>query len=210
MGKRTNFPPAPRDFWPTPLKAVQPLIPHLDGIRRVAEPCAGEGDLVQHLESFGLCCTYQGDIATGQDALDLTSDDIADSPIITNPPFSKKSQPLLRRMLVHFPRISPATWLLLPADFASNQWFADFLPSCTDIVAIGRVKGTKGAGFASARVIRLGQSSTPTARPLQGCQKLAGANNAPDPTDPCGQIPASAVPPADNKPTASELAVTQP
>ena len=36
MGKRSNFYPlVPRDFYPTPLKAVQPLIPHLDGIRQI-------------------------------------------------------------------------------------------------------------------------------------------------------------------------------
>jgi hypothetical protein len=152
MSKRlnSNYPLEPKDLYPTPFKAVQPLIPHLDGIRRFAEACAGEGDLVRHLESFGLRCTYQGDIATGQDALELTSDDIANAPIITNPPYSRKSQPLLRRMIVHFQRIAPVTWLLLPSDFAHNQWFDPFLPSCTDIVAIGRVKwieGTKRAGF---------------------------------------------------------------
>jgi hypothetical protein len=135
MGKRSNFPLVPRDFYPTPLKAVQPLIPHLDGIRGFAEPCAGESDLVRHLESCGLRCVYQGDIATGRDALDLTSDDIANAPIITNPPFSRESQPLLRRMLVHFLHITSTVWLLLPADFASNQWFAPFLPQCSDIVA---------------------------------------------------------------------------
>ena len=92
MSKRlnSNYPLAPRDFYPTPFKAVQPLIPHLDGIRRFAEPCCGEGDLVRHLESFGLRCVYAGDIATGQDALELTSDDIAGAPIITNPPFSRQ------------------------------------------------------------------------------------------------------------------------
>ena len=73
MGKRSNFPKIPRDFVPTPLKAVEPLIPHLRGIRTFAEPCCGDGRLVRHLESFGLRCTYAGDIHdTGQDALDLT------------------------------------------------------------------------------------------------------------------------------------------
>ena len=48
-----------------------PLVPFLraGGIRTFAEPCAGNGDLVRHLESFGLRCVYQGDIRTGQDAL---------------------------------------------------------------------------------------------------------------------------------------------
>ena len=30
-----------------------------------------DGDLVRHLEGFGLRCTYQGDIRTGRDALEL-------------------------------------------------------------------------------------------------------------------------------------------
>jgi len=50
---------------------VLPLIPYLrgSGIRTFAEPCAGEGDLVRHLESFGLRCVYTGEIRTGQDAV---------------------------------------------------------------------------------------------------------------------------------------------
>ena len=116
-------------------------------MRTFAEPCCGDGALVRHLESFGLRCVYAGDISTGQDALDLTPADISGAPIITNPPFSRKSQPLLRRLIAHFLRIASAVWLLLPADFASNQWFAPFLSQCSDIVAFGRVRwfaGTKG------------------------------------------------------------------
>ena len=150
MGKRSNFERIPRDFYPTPFKAVRPLIPHVRGIRTFAEPCCGEGDLVRHLESFGLRCGYSGDIATGQDALTLTAADINGVPIITNPPFSLESQPLLRRLIAHFQRITSTVWLLLPADFASNQWFAPLLSSCSDIVAIGRVRwmaGTKNDGY---------------------------------------------------------------
>ena len=71
MGKRSNFERKERDFYPTPAKAVLPLIPHLRsaGIKTFAEPCCGRGHLVRHLESFGLTCVYAGDIATGQDAL---------------------------------------------------------------------------------------------------------------------------------------------
>ena len=71
MGKRSSFERRPGDFYATPLPAVLPLIPHLRGIRTFAEPCAGAGDLVRHLESFGLACAYAGDIASGQDALEL-------------------------------------------------------------------------------------------------------------------------------------------
>ena len=70
MGKRSNFERRPGDFYPTPRAAVVPLIPYLGGIRSFAEPCAGDGNLVRHLESFGLRCVYSGDIRDGQDALE--------------------------------------------------------------------------------------------------------------------------------------------
>jgi hypothetical protein len=143
MGKRSKFERREADFYPTPRAAVVPLIPYLRGIKSFAEPCAGDGALVRHLEAFGLRCVYAGDIRSGQDALATTDYGGPDS-IITNPPFSRESQPLLRRMLGHFPRIAPATWLLLPTDFASNQWFADFMPQCSDIVAFGRVRWFEG------------------------------------------------------------------
>ncbi len=58
MGKRSNFERREADFYPTPRAAVVPLIPYLRGIRSFAEPCAGDGALVRHLESFGLRCVY--------------------------------------------------------------------------------------------------------------------------------------------------------
>ena len=71
MGKRSNFERREADFYPTPRAAVVPLIPYLRGIRTFAEPCAGDGALVRHLEGFGLRCVYAGDIRDGQDALAL-------------------------------------------------------------------------------------------------------------------------------------------
>jgi len=80
MGKRSNFERRERDFYATPVKAVQPLIPHLRAIRTFAEPCVGEEDLVRHLEAeAGLRCVFQGDIRTGQDALLLTVEDLTRS-----------------------------------------------------------------------------------------------------------------------------------
>jgi hypothetical protein len=60
MGKRSDFERKERDFYPTPFKAVKPLIPHLRGVRTFAETCCGDGQLVRHLESFGLRCTFAG------------------------------------------------------------------------------------------------------------------------------------------------------
>ena len=48
MGKRSDFERKPRDFYPTPMEAVEPLLPHLPEGFKFAEPCAGNGALVEH------------------------------------------------------------------------------------------------------------------------------------------------------------------
>jgi hypothetical protein len=142
MGKRSNLERRPADFYPTPRAAVEPLVPYLRRIRSFAEPCAGDGDLVRHLESFGLHCAYAGDIRTGHDALALDRYDGADA-IITNPPYTRN---LMHRLIEHFQRILP-TWLLLDADWASTKQAAPYLTCCSDIVAIGRVKWIEGSKY---------------------------------------------------------------
>jgi hypothetical protein len=119
---------------------VLPLIPHLSGIRTFAEPCAGDGALVRHLEAFDLRCVYSGDIRTGQDALALDHYGAADA-IITNPPWSRD---VLHGLITHFQNIAP-TWLLLDADWKETRQAAPFLPHCSDIVPIGRVKWIEGS-----------------------------------------------------------------
>jgi hypothetical protein len=140
MGKRSNFERREADFYPTPRAAVMPLIPYLRGVWSFAEPCAGDGALVRHLESFGLRCVYSGDIRNGQDALELDHYDAADC-IITNPPYTR---PVMHALIEHFQRILP-TWLLLDSDWASTRQAAPFMASCSDIVAIGRVKWIEGS-----------------------------------------------------------------
>jgi hypothetical protein len=140
MGKRSNFKRREADFYPTPRAAVIPLIPHLRGIRNFAEPCAGDGALVRHLQGFGLRCVYSGDIRTGRDAFAVDSYGVADA-IITNPPYTRD---LMHRLIAHFQSIAP-TWLLLEMDWASTRQAAPFMPSCSDIVAIGRVKWIEGS-----------------------------------------------------------------
>lgn len=53
MGKRSNFVRNERDFYPTPLEAVIPLIDQLYPETRFIEPCAGNGALADHLEQYG-------------------------------------------------------------------------------------------------------------------------------------------------------------
>src|SRR5262249_13060748 len=140
MGKRSNFERREADFYPTPRAAVDPLIPHLRGIRTFAEPCCGDGDLIRHLESFGLRCVHQGDIRTGQDALAVAHYGAADA-IITNPPYTRE---LMHRLIAHFQCIT-STWLLLEADWAQTKQATPFMATCSDIVAIGRVKWIAGS-----------------------------------------------------------------
>ena len=56
--------------------------------------------------------------------------------IITNPPYTWL---ILEAMIRRFMKIAP-TWLLLESDFAFNLQSASFMPMCTDIVPIGRVR----------------------------------------------------------------------
>ncbi|WP_246738432.1 hypothetical protein [Bradyrhizobium sp. CCBAU 051011] len=140
MGKRSNFERREADFYPTPRAAVVPLIPYLRGVRSFAEPCAGDGDLVRHLQGFGLRCVYAGDIHTGQDALKFDHYGAADA-IITDPPYNR---PVMHVLIEHFQRIAP-TWLLLESDWASTRQASPFMASCSDIVAIGRVKWIEGS-----------------------------------------------------------------
>lgn len=142
MGKRSDgaFERRPQDHYPTPYGAVLPLIPFLKGVRVFAEPCAGDGDLVRHLESFGLKCGYSGDITQGLDALKTTGLHRYDA-IISNTPWDRK---ILHPMIEHFQRQCP-TWLLFDADWAHTRQAAPFLPQCSHIVAVGRVKWIPGS-----------------------------------------------------------------
>jgi hypothetical protein len=140
MGKRSNFERIPRDFYPTPAAAVPPLIPHLRGVRSFAEPCCGDGALVRHLESFGLRCVYAGDIAAGQDALALDKYGDAHA-IITNPPYTR---PAMHALVAHFQRIAP-TWLLIDYDWSATKQAAEYMPHCSDIVVLARLKWFEGS-----------------------------------------------------------------
>jgi hypothetical protein len=142
VGKRSSFERREADFYPTPRAAVLPLVPYLHGIRSFAEPCAGDGALVRHLQSLGLRCVYQGDIRTGQDALALDHYGDVDA-IITNPPYTRE---LMHRLIAHFQRIA-TTWLLLELDWAATKQAAPYMPTCSDIVTIGRVKWIDGSKY---------------------------------------------------------------
>lgn len=135
MGKRSDFARRPMDAYDTPYEAVPALIPHLQGIKRYAEPCCGDMRLADHLRTFGLECCWAGDIKDGQDALTLDTFNHPDA-IITNPPWTRE---ILHPMIMHFQRIAP-TWLLFDADWVHTRQAVPFIDQCSHIVSVGRVK----------------------------------------------------------------------
>jgi len=148
MGKRSDFQRKPRDYYPTPLAAVVPLIPHLPSSFTYAEPCAGDGRLIQHISKLlpGSECTFASDIELRDsdedieeiDAFDITDDHLHHSDlIITNPPWDRK---LLHPMIEHFSNLRP-TWLLFDADWVHTVQSSELVKTrLRKIVSIGRVK----------------------------------------------------------------------
>lgn len=151
MGKRSDFERKPRDYYPTPLAAVQPLIPNLPSSFSFCEPCAGDGRLIEHIEKLHSSCECVAayDIepqvidVEELDALELSMEDLAGSDlIITNPPWdrTKKSGYLLHAMIEHFSNLKP-TWLLFDADWLHTVQSSDLVTKrLCKIVSIGRVK----------------------------------------------------------------------
>lgn len=132
MGKRSDFERRPRDFYPTPYKAVLPLLEHLDWAS-FDEPCCGDGDLVNHLERHGIVCVHASDIKTSTNAMSLTECD--GEGFITNPPWDRK---VLHPMIQHLSDIAP-TWLLLDADWMHTKQAIPYMERCSKIVSVGRV-----------------------------------------------------------------------
>ena len=171
MGKRSEFEKRDRDFYPTPIEAVKPLIPHLPEYFTFIEPCAGDGRLVKHI--FDLMgddveCHGAYDISldprdrdgnplpfqypvTEMDAFDLDKSHVTYAEyIITNPPWSrdKKSGYLLHRMIEHFADLRP-TWLLFDADWMHTKQASPLIEEyLLSVVSVGRVSweqnGTSG------------------------------------------------------------------
>ena len=143
MGKRSNFERKPRDFYSTPFVAVEPLIEHLPKHFTFAEPCAGNGALVGHLEHYKGICMWASDIEPQLDGIvkndysEIGNFEVLESEyIITNPPWDRS---LLHPMIDHFSLLRP-TWLLFDADWAHTKQSAEYIKRCSKIVSVGRIK----------------------------------------------------------------------
>lgn len=147
MGKRSSFDRLKRDGYDTPLPAMWSLFPHLPDHARFAEPCAGRGVLIDHLENNGFECVYACDlkpratmlprVIEKRDALTVTRAKVrAADMIVTNPPWTHE---VLMALIAHFMTLRPS-WLLLDADWMHNQRTSVMVDRCSKVVSIGRVK----------------------------------------------------------------------
>jgi len=154
MGKRSDFERIERDFYETPESAVLPLIPHLPSSPFVfAEPCAGGGALIDHIEYLTnwLCSLaidispQRSDIGEG-DMFDLTHEMLSGHDlVISNPPWTRE---ILHPFIEMFSERRPL-WVLLDSNWANTRQAAPYMDYCHKVVATGRHKwipGTKMAG----------------------------------------------------------------
>lgn len=148
MGKRSSFERIPRDFYPTPVSAVLPLLPHLAPGTRFCEPCAGDGRLIDHLEDAGHVCVGANDIEPGRHDIALGDATLIDriparAVFVTNPPWDRK---LLHPVILNLSAIAP-TWLLFDADWMHTKQSAQFMPLLRKVVSVGRVKWIEDSPF---------------------------------------------------------------
>ena len=145
MGKRSSFERRERDFYPTPVEAVLPLLPHLSPKTRFAEPCAGDGALIDALADHGHICVWASDIEPRRADIhenDATTCGIGQAEVfITNPPWARSD---LHDIIVNLSGSAP-TWLLFDADWVHTRQAQPFLPRLRSIVSVGRVKWIPGS-----------------------------------------------------------------
>jgi len=139
VGKRTSYPRRKQDFYPTPLAAVQPLLPHLPKKIIFDEPCAGDGSLVDHLEDAGHRCIWATDINPRRPDIGpydvFKINKVHGDCFITNPPWRWQ---ILNPLITTLKNIAP-TFLLLNADVIHNRRMATHMSKCVKIISIGRV-----------------------------------------------------------------------
>lgn len=144
IAKRSDFKRIEKDAYQTiDRRAFIPLLPHIQNVRAYAEPCAGEGKFIEHLdrEAPWMQCGYANDIDwfDGEDAIEGKALEAARDRydvICTNPPWRRD---LLHPMITRFIGIAPV-WLLYDADWAHTKQARPFMRQCVKIVSVGRLK----------------------------------------------------------------------
>ena len=160
MGKRSSFDRVERDYYPTPIEAVMPLIDHLPYSFDYVEPCAGDGRLIRHIDELTDGqgeCLHSSDIAPQaagifqNDALTLDFGGYGViNMCITNPPWERT---FLHSFIDHWLDVCP-TWLLFDADWMHTKQSAVYMSYCAKVVSIGRVVSVRQTQEESDRVLR--------------------------------------------------------
>lgn len=141
MGKRSSFERRKNDAYDTPAAAVAPLLQHLSPRTHFVEPCAGDGQLVDHLQAAGHVMMHAYDISPRADWVNHGDARTARGGFnadcyITNPPWTRVLlHPIIANLSSHLP-----TWLLFDADWMHTRQAAPYLPLLRKVVSVGRVK----------------------------------------------------------------------
>lgn len=148
MGKRSSFERRASDKYLTPIEAVRPLLPFIHHINTFDEPCAADGRLVRHFESFGKKVRRFFDLTpdslfVGQGDALATSYEGVDA-VLTNPPWDRK---ILHPMIVHFVETAAESFLLFDADWSHTKQSKPFMRWCTDVIPVGRFKWIDDSEF---------------------------------------------------------------
>ncbi len=146
MGKRSagGFKRHPHDFYRTPWEAVRPLLPHLRTATSFIEPCAGDGALVDHLESVGHRCVLKIDTEPGRADIKRAScfsirwKEPGSGVFIMNPPWTRA---LMHPIIEHLCRQAP-TWSMHTVQSTA------LTDSLRAVVSVGRVKWIAGSDSA--------------------------------------------------------------
>lgn len=139
MGKRSEFSKIEKDKYPTPYKAVLPLLDFLEPKTRFIEPCANDGRLIRHLIRHGHICVSAIDIAPShpqvekRDALRTYWRD--PRMFISNLPWTR---PVMHALIRHLAVQAPL-WTIIDSDWMHTIQAAELMPICRKIVSIGRV-----------------------------------------------------------------------
>jgi hypothetical protein len=140
MGKRSTFPKLSKDKYHTPFEAVLPLLPQLPAGTIFAEPCAGNGILIDHLMAAGHQCVLATDIEPERDDIGMTDaltlHNISADMVITNLPWTRST---MHPLISHLSSMIPC-WFLFDASWPFTQQSSDLIRRCSKIVPVGRIK----------------------------------------------------------------------
>jgi hypothetical protein len=140
MGKRSGFSRIPKDKYASTLACVIPLLPHLAPGTVFAEPCAGNGALIDLLVDAGHRCVWATDTAPERADIGTLPGigvrNIAAKVVITNPPWTRSAMhPIIDALSAMLP-----CWFLFDADWAHTRQSADLILRCSRIIPVGRIK----------------------------------------------------------------------